>query len=130
VTPRHTKVVTAAALLIVFSLAAVVLTSGQVRAGRGRRGHRVGSVVLPTPPFNPNAGILDGPKTRRGTSNKVTPRRTVNSGAKAGGRNPRPGTPRKSRVRRAGRGGEVYAPPAIGGGACCLRSRGLESDRV
>ena len=98
--PRHTKAVTAAALLIVFSLAASVLTSGQVTPGRGRQGRRVGGVVLPTAPFNPDAGILNGPKTRRGTSTKVTARRPVNRSARAGSRNPRPSTPRKRRVGR------------------------------
>lgn len=97
---HHNKRITASVLLLVFFVAAEIPARGQVTTGRGRQGRRVGSVVLPTPPFNPDAGILNGPRTRRATSSKVTQRRPVNRSVRDGNRKPRPGTPRKRRVRR------------------------------
>lgn len=73
---------------------------GQVTA-RGGQGRRIGRVALPTPPFNPDAGILNVPKARRDRASKTTPRRKNNRSVRAGNRNPLPGTPRKRRVRRS-----------------------------
>lgn len=97
--PHSNKLIMAAFLFIFFSVAASVSARGQVTAGRIGQGRRVGKVVLPTPPFNPDAGILTRPKTRSSsTSTKPAPHRTTNRRVRAGNRNPRPRTPRKRRV--------------------------------
>jgi hypothetical protein len=83
--------------MIFFCQAVSLPAHGQVST-RGGQGRRIGRVALPTPPFNPNAGILNVPKTRRSTSSQATARRA--SKRSAGNRNPLPGTPRKRRVRR------------------------------
>jgi hypothetical protein len=75
---RLLKVATVVALLFTFSLELCVPARGQL-IGVGRaRGRRVGRVVLPTPPFNPDAGILDSPKGRGHNHTPVVPRRRVN----------------------------------------------------
>ena len=101
---RHfTKLVVAAVLSLIFSTAAGSAARGQVLTGRDGQGRgRVSRVVLPTPPFNPDAGILTRTKTRHSTPTKVTPRRRrpTNRKIKAGKRNSRPpGTTRKRSVR-------------------------------
>ena len=67
---------------------------------RVRQGRKVGRVTLPTPPFNPDAGILDGDKGRGRKSTKAAPRRSLGRGKHPSNRNPLPGTPRRRRVRR------------------------------
>lgn len=100
----------AAVLLFVLFIASPVTARAQgvgVYGGRQRR--RVGRVTLPTPPFNPNAGILDRRVRRGHDSPKATPRRSTRRSVKTAahgtrrrrrvrrGRNPRPGgTPRAS----------------------------------
>ena len=74
---RLVKVVAAVALLLVFSMELLIPARSQVVRIGGGRGRRVGRVVLPTPPFNPDAGILDSPRGRGRNSPKVTPRRTL-----------------------------------------------------
>ena len=98
---RLTRVVTAAVLLCVFLLELPAPARGQgVGVYRGRQGRRVGGVTLPTPPFNPNAGILNGSSGRGRDAAKNKRRRSTGSSVKAGNRNPAPRTPRRRRVRR------------------------------
>lgn len=87
-------------LLLFFLIAELPLHSQEVgrRYDRGQ-GQREGSIVLPTPPFNPDAGILR-PKGRGRNLPKVTPRRSIKRKLNANNRNPRPGTPRRRRIRR------------------------------
>lgn len=89
------------ALLLAVCLALDSLAYGQwVGRGYGRRqGRREGGIVLPTPPFNPDAGILRSRKGRVRNTSKPSPRRAA-SQADAGNRPPRPGTPRRRRARR------------------------------
>ncbi len=92
-----TRAATAAILLFVFFLESPGPAHGQgVGVYRGRQGRRVGRVTLPTPPFNPNAGILDSRGGRRHDSPKTTRRRSTRRGVKTAG----PATPRRRRVRR------------------------------
>ena len=96
-----TRVATAAVLLFVFSLESPAPARGQgVGVYRGRQGRRVGRVTLPTPPFNPNAGILNSDGRRGRDSAKKTSRRKAVGSAKAANRNPTPRTPRRRKVRR------------------------------
>jgi len=67
---------------------------------RVRQERRVGRVTLPTPPFNPNAGILGTRKGREQVPPKNTRRRATRRGDKASKQNPSPGTARRRRVRR------------------------------
>ena len=98
---RLTRVVTAAVLLCVFFLELPAPARGQgIGVYRGRQGRRVGRVTLPTPPFNPNAGILNSDGRRGRDSTKNTPRRTAAGGVKAGKRNPTRRTPRRRRAPR------------------------------
>ncbi|MDQ3803391.1 MAG: hypothetical protein M3416_05995 [Acidobacteriota bacterium] len=87
-------------LLLVFCLALDSLAYGQwVGRGHGRRqGRREGGIVLPTPPFNPDAGILRSRKGRARHTSKPAPRRAATR--QADNRNPHPGTPRRRRGRR------------------------------
>lgn len=55
---------------------------------------------MPTPPYNPNAGVLSSPRARRRSSAKPAERREVGRHARAGKRKPKPVTPRRRRVRR------------------------------
>lgn len=92
-----TRAAAAAVLLFVFFPESPVSARGQgVGVYRGRQGRRVGRVTLPTPPFNPNAGILDRRGGRGRDSPKTTRRRSTRRGAKADA----PATPRRRRVRR------------------------------
>lgn len=86
-------------LLLAICLALDSLAYGQwVGRGSGRRqGRREGGIVLPTPPFNPDAGILRSRKGRVRNTSKPAARRAA---GQADGRNSRPGTPRRRRVRR------------------------------
>ena len=98
---RHsTRLVVAAVMSLIFTMAAGVTARGQVPTGRVGQGRgRVGRVVLPTPPFNPDAGVLTPTNIRHRTSTKATQRRRrpINRRVKAGNRNSRrpPGTTRK-----------------------------------
>jgi hypothetical protein len=60
---RLHKAITVITLSLVFSLGPGAPARSQMIEVGGTRGRRVGRVVLPTPPFNPDAGILDGPKS-------------------------------------------------------------------
>lgn len=92
-----TGAATAAVLLFVFFMESPDAARGQgVGVYRGRQGRRVGRVTLPTPPFNPNAGILESSGARGKDSPRATRRRSARRGAKAAGQ----GTPRRRRVRR------------------------------
>ena len=98
-----TRAVAAAILLFVFFMESPVPARGQgVGVYRGRQGRRVGRVTLPTPPFNPNAGILDRRGGRGHDSPKTARRRSTRRGVKTAGH----ATPRTRRVRR-GRPGAV-----------------------
>ena len=92
--------VIAAGLLLAFCVTLETTTHGQLIRGRVGRGQRVGDVVLPTPPYNPNAGVLGSPRARRRPAAKPAERRTVGRKAGAGKRKPRPATPRRRRARR------------------------------
>ncbi|HEX8774127.1 MAG TPA: hypothetical protein VF735_10995 [Pyrinomonadaceae bacterium] len=62
-------------LLLLF-LAAEIPVQAQGIGDTYKTGQRrEGSIVLPTPPFNPNAGILDRPKARSRTAPKARQRR-------------------------------------------------------
>jgi hypothetical protein len=92
-----TRAAAAAVLLFVFFIESPGIARGQgVGVYRGRQGRRVGGVTLPTPPFNPNAGILDGRGGRRHDSLKTTRRRSTRRSIKTAA----PATPRRRRVRR------------------------------
>jgi hypothetical protein len=101
---RSRKLVMAAILSFIFSVAAGIPARGQVLTGRVGQGRgRVGRVALPTPPFNPDAGILTRAKTPPATSTKATSRRRrpINRRVKAGNRNPRTTrTPQPTRTTR------------------------------
>lgn len=89
---RFHKAMKAIALSLVFSLEPCVVARGQlIEVGRAR-GRRVGRVVLPTPPFNPDAGILDEPK---GNGRNPAPRRRMNHHKHSGYRNHRRHVPRR-----------------------------------
>jgi hypothetical protein len=91
------RAATAAVLLFVFFMESPGTARGQgVGVYRGRQGRRVGRVALPTPPFNPHAGILDGRVGSRHDSPKTTRRRSTRRGVKTAG----PATPRRRSVRR------------------------------
>lgn len=98
---RLAGVTVTAALLFVFFMEAPYAARGQgIGVYRGRQGRRVGRITLPTPPFNPNAGILGGSGGRGHDAPKSAPHRTTRRGITAANRNPSPKTPRKRRVRR------------------------------
>ncbi len=91
---------TGGAIITLLMAASIILAAGFTAptrgqdAGvyRGRQGRRVGGATLPTPPFNPNAGILG--------SRGVNHRRSTGRGVGAANRNPAPGTTRRRAVRR------------------------------
>ena len=90
-----TRAATAAVLLFVFFVESPVAARGQgVGVYRGGQGRRVGRVTLPTPPFNPDAGILNKRVGRGHDSPKARRRRPTRRSVKAAGH----ATPR--RVRR------------------------------
>jgi hypothetical protein len=104
---RMTGAAAAAVLLFVFFAESPGAPRVQgVGVYRGRQGRRVGRVTLPTPPFNPDAGILGRRGARGHDSPKAARPRSTRRGVKAAGRatrrrrmvrrgrNPRPGTPR------------------------------------
>lgn len=92
-----TRAAAAALLLLVFFVELPGPASGQgVGVYRGRRGRRVGSVTLPTPPFNPDAGVLNSRGGQGHDSRKTTRRRSTRHRVRAAG----PGTARRRGVRR------------------------------
>ena len=98
---RNTNVTTlaaaAAVLLCVCMLEPAVPAHAQgVGVYRGRQGRRVGRIPLPTPPFNPNAGILDSRGARKQESPKTTRRRPARRTVKAAV----PNTSRRRTARR------------------------------
>lgn len=81
---RFTKAATSAVLLFTLLIGSHTAAQGQgVRLYRGGQGRRVGRVTLPTPPFNPNAGILSGRKGREHGSTSAAPRRSTRHGIKS-----------------------------------------------
>jgi len=93
----------AVAALILFSPASFASSARGQDIGifRAPQGRRVGGVRLPTPPFNPDAGILDSRRRRAPDSHKTAVRHSSRHNVKrAANRNSRPGTPRGRRVRR------------------------------
>ncbi|MCA1592891.1 MAG: hypothetical protein LC754_09625 [Acidobacteria bacterium] len=101
-TSRFTLTAKRIVFLLVLAMALDIPAHSQVmgRIGGRGQGRREGRIVLPTPPFNPDAGILSGPASRRRNQPKAAPPRAVNRRVHADNRNPRPGTPRRRRVRR------------------------------
>lgn len=97
---NHSTRVISAAVLLAFCLMLDATAHGQVVRSRVGRGQRVGGIVLPTPPYNPDAGVLSSPRSRGRSSAKPAERRAVGRNARAGKRKPRPVTPRRRRVRR------------------------------
>jgi hypothetical protein len=99
---KFTKAATTSVLVMLFSLSMLIPVQSQLVGGglRRRQGRREGRIVLPTPPFNPNAGVLGSPRGRGSNSPKVKPRRSISRRAHANQGNRRPGTPRRRRVRR------------------------------
>lgn len=93
-----TQAATAVLLLLFFMLPSAPARGQDIGLHPGRRGRRVGRVTLPTPPFNPDAGILGGRKGRGHISPKSTPRPKTRR-LKATKRNTNPRTTRK-RVRK------------------------------
>ena len=88
-------------MLFVLFLGPSVSVRGQhVGIFRAPQGRRVGRVRLPTPPFNPDAGILESRSGRAHRSPKTRTRRPAAHGIKATNRNPHPRTPRRRRMRR------------------------------
>lgn len=74
---RSHKAIKAIALSLIFYLGQGLPARGQlIEVGKARR-RRVGRVVLPTPPFNPDAGILDSPKGHSRNAPKTGPRRPM-----------------------------------------------------
>jgi hypothetical protein len=80
---RLNRVAAAFVMLCVLLLVSPAPARGQgVGIYRGRQGRRVGRVTLPTPPFNPDAGILGSRKGRVDASPKAAPRRPKRRGVK------------------------------------------------
>lgn len=99
---KSLRLVAAALILFVLLSESAAPARGQdVGSLRTPQGRRVGRIRLPTPPFNPDAGILNSRRGRARTPRKTTARRSPRRSVKATNRNPRPGTPRKRRVRRS-----------------------------
>lgn len=98
---RLVRVASASVLLFVFILESSVPANGQSMGTYGRRqGRRVGRVTLPTPPFNPGAGVLDTPGGRARNSPKTSTSRAARRGDRTANRNTNPGTSRRRRARR------------------------------
>src|ERR1044071_7420715 len=97
---RLFKPFAAGLMLLALLLETVAPARGQaVGVFRAPQGRRVGRVRLPTPPFNPDAGILDSRTRPARATHKAAARRRV----KAAQVSPRHATPRKRRVRRVRR---------------------------
>lgn len=77
--------------LLIFMLASPAHVRGQgVGVNRVMQKRRVGRVTLPTPPFNPDAGILGGGKARTRKAPKHARRRASQRGARAATRHTAP----------------------------------------
>jgi hypothetical protein len=84
----HKRVATAFVVLFVFFPMSPAPARGQgIGVYRGGQGRRVGRVTLPTPPFNPDAGILGSRRGRVHAPPKAAPRRTARRGVKTAKRN-------------------------------------------
>lgn len=84
---RLTKATTAAVLTFVLLTAGCAAAQGQdIGTYRGRQGRRVGRVTLPTPPFNPDAGILNKRKGRKAGPTKAAMRRPTRRNTRAANR--------------------------------------------
>jgi hypothetical protein len=88
-------------LIVLFSQSSVYARGQQVGIFRAPRGRRVGTVRLPTPPFNPDAGVLDRRGRRAHDSHKTTARRPRGHGVNGVNGNHRPRTSRRRKGRRA-----------------------------
>lgn len=99
---RPIKAVTAVVILffVLFLESAPPAPGQEADIDRAPQRQRVGRVRLPTPPFNPDAGVLDGRGRGAHGSHGTGARRPPARRVKAANRNPRPGTPRRRRVRR------------------------------
>jgi hypothetical protein len=93
---RLSKAVSTAALLITLVLAGGAVARGQlIRVDKGRR---VGRVILPTPPFNPDAPVLDDERGRgRKPREEEAAGGSVRRAGHAGRRRQRQVSPRKVR---------------------------------
>lgn len=99
---RLVKAITAGVMLFALLSESAVFARGQnVRMTRASQGRRVGRIRLPTPPFNPDAGILDSRRGRVHNPPKTKARRAPKHSVKSTKGNARPGTPRRRRVRRS-----------------------------
>lgn len=80
---RRLNIITIVFAALLFFFESSVPTRGQdaglYRAGQGRR---IGRVTLPTPPFNPDAGILGDRKGRAHGPSKNARRRTARRGVR------------------------------------------------
>ena len=84
-------------LLLAFSLEWGVPARGQlIEIGKARR-RRVGRVVLPTPPFNPDAPVLADERGRGRNRQKTAASSNVRKAGRTGHRRPRQVPPRKVR---------------------------------
>jgi hypothetical protein len=96
------------AVMTLLMAAGILLTAGPtapaqgqgVGVYRGRQGRRVGGMTLPTPPFNPDASVLDRRGVGRRGSPKAAPRRSTGRGVEAANRNPARVKTRRRAVRR------------------------------
>lgn len=90
-------IICAGVLLFVFCLESPGSARGRnPGVYRGRQGRRVGRVTLPTPPFNPDAGVLDNRGGRGHKPPKTRRHRSTRRSVKPAGH----GTPHGRRVRR------------------------------
>lgn len=97
---KFTKAVKIGVLLLVLTPTLEITIHSQVFGGGGLgrgQGRREGGIVLPTPPFNPDAGILSKRNESGRTSPNATARRSIKDRHNAAHRN------RHRRQRRAPR---------------------------
>jgi hypothetical protein len=92
-------------LFVLFTDSSVSARGQEVGIFRAPQGRRVGRVRLPTPPFNPDAGVLDGRSRRARDSRKTTARSPRRHRVKGVNGHPRPRTSR----RRGGRRGSSFS---------------------
>lgn len=95
-----TKAAAYAVLLLLLLLPPAPVQGQEVGVYRPTQGRRVGSVTLPTPPFNPHAGILGSRRGRGADSRKAAPRRAARRRGKATNRTGATKTSRKRVIRR------------------------------
>lgn len=84
----HIKGTVAVVLLLILLLPPTPARGQDVGGYRVGRGRRIGGITLPTPPFNPHAGILGDRKRRGRDSLKPAPRRVTRRSVGAANGNP------------------------------------------